>query len=113
MSNFDEVLQDDATNAFCNSDDFAESVRWQPRGGSIATYYAQVFRDPVQKTPGGPQVKMEVHLTRDPDSVKGPASINTGGDKIELKYRVGGSADWYEAIAIARQDTGMWVLNIR
>ena len=113
MSNFDSVLQDDAANAFGNPDEFGESVRYKKRDGTITTFAgAQVFRDPPVNTKGGPVVKMEVHLPRDPAGVRGPADINTGGDEIELKYRVGGAVAWY-GFGLFRQDTGMWILHVK
>lgn len=96
--------------------DFAETVVYRPREGEPRTIQALVDRDPPEALGEDVTTRTPVlHVTVRNDSVAGitAAEVDTGGDRIDLPLRVGGSATTRPIVGIVRQDAGLVTLEVR
>jgi hypothetical protein len=112
-----DLIESDALAVFCNTNDFAETVKYWKRGASTAREIkAVVFREQITAFVEDQQTNLpsfEVHVAN--DSVNGISSdeINTGGDQIELPPRDGKTAERRSITQLVTQDHGMLVIECR
>ena len=112
-----DLIESDALTVFCNTNEFAETVSYWPRGAASArTIKAVVIREQIAAFVEDQQTNLpafEVHVAN--DSVNGISSseLNTGGDQIELPPRDGKPAERRSITQLMTQDHGMLVLECR
>lgn len=96
MSIFSDQLKEDMATVFCNSDEFAETVTYKPRGGGTRAIKAVVDRNPpAYKGPSG-KIVTPVLAIRVPNSATtgiSSAELDTGGDKVSVAKRIGETAE--------------------
>jgi len=108
----DQMAVDSET--FTDTDAFGESVLYSPRNGTAVTIYAVVERDSrrLESMLGEAMIgAVEVWIRN--DSLKGRASIDTGGDRVTLADRMNGTARSMKVAQIIDQDDGMWHLALK
>lgn len=108
----------DALTVFFNPFDFAESVKYWPRGASVGrTINAVVIRDQITTfSEDGGQTNLPAFQVFVANTAAGGISsteINTGGDQIEFPPRDGKTAERRSITQITEQDHGMMVLECR
>lgn len=113
-----DTLTDDASSVFLNTDEFAESVTYKPRG-SVTTrpIRAVVEREQLATVneDGGETVApmFIVHVANDSTLGISSDELDTGGDKISLPVRDGMTASYRAITRLISQDNGMLVLECR
>lgn len=121
MSLKDEIIAD-AGRVFLNSDDFAESVvyhpHWYPTDEPRVprTIKAVVIRNQVAAyTPDGETIlpELEIRVANDATTGISGSEIDTGGDQIEVAFKVGGTAEKRSIQMVTESDEGMLVLICR
>jgi hypothetical protein len=98
VSNFSEVLANDALVCFTGENDFGEAVVYtKARNGGSRTVYAQVFRQTLEPGPGGgaPQPVITVIVANSSTNGIAASELDTGGDTVTLAHRTGGTARAY------------------
>ena len=107
----DGVLGDDANFAFCNADEWGESVTYTPLGGVARTITAVIDRDPPADPSGKvPRPRMTALIQR--HATRGTTSINSGGDTLTLAYRIGGTAEAFLIGAPIKEDQGAFLVPL-
>ena len=104
--------------AFIDSEVFGESITYTPRVGSAVTIYAFVDRNvpvPFESNsvtqPFGKHPNIVVWIRK--HATLGRSSIDTGGDKISVARRKGGTAEAFSVVQVIEQDAGMWKLQLK
>ncbi len=92
---FDSLMLDDMTNVFLNTSEFAETITYNPYGGSPIDISAIVDRDPPQLDGQIARPKMRVTVANDAATGILSSSLNTGADTITVAYRRGGDEASY------------------
>lgn len=97
MSILEKILASSMKFGFVNADLMpgTESIIYVPRTGSSRTIKAQVFRDPVHLDPSVPRPKMRIIVANDSTIGISSSELDTGGDQIEVAYRIGQTAQRY------------------
>jgi hypothetical protein len=97
---------------------FAETVTYTPLNGTAVSRRAVVVRgvpEPLESNSQtqqyGKAVNLIVWIAN--DATNGVASVNTGGDRITVARRLGGTAEAFQVAVILEQDAGMWKLRLR
>lgn len=109
MTNFQQMLQGDAQNVFCNPDEFAEPIEyWSAADLRWTTINAQVFRDPPYAAPNSGSFPAMVIFIASADVPK----LNLGGDKIRVKYKPTLAAQEFLITQFEQLDSAMWQLTI-
>lgn len=110
---FNDIIADLDAESFVDSDVFGEPVLYYPRNADPVTINAVVWRDPPEKrdgVPTGSRPKMIVYIRN--HATAGRSSIDNGGDRIKLAYRLGGEARFFAVTGPVRQDEGLWVVEL-
>ena len=113
-----ESIASDASTIFLQTDDFAESVSYYPRGSSTGrSIRAVVVRDSIQEMTQNDSLvdlpMFEVHVANDSSIGISGTELNTGGDMIEFPTRDGMVATKHTILRLITQDHGMLVLECR
>jgi hypothetical protein len=116
-----DMITDDATAVFLNTDEFAESVTYYPfryPGTALRsnrTITAVVIREQIQAvTQDGSQTvlpRWEVHVANDSTAGISSDEIDLGGDQIGFPPRDGQTAERRSIVRLVTQDSGMLVLE--
>lgn len=116
-----DMITDDATAVFLNTDEFAESVTYYPHRypgtalRSNRTITAVVIREQIQAiTQDGSQTvlpRWEVHVANDSTAGISSDEIDLGGDQIGFPPRDGQTAERRSIVRLVTQDSGMLVLE--
>ncbi len=112
---FKDNLRRDALNSFLNTNEFAESIQYTPKGGTPKTIKAVINRKRL--TPGGEesgrvlQDQVEILIANDP--VYGVSVINKGGDEVLFPEVLGGIDVNFVVIDVLGEDQGMWHLLVQ
>ena len=113
-SAFDELF---ATAGFPDLlDNFGEPVTYTPRGGSPVEVVAIITRDPARAFEVNGKVitpRFLVRLTNSPELGVAVESVNTGGDRITLKYMPpDATAKEHTVVALLSTDSGVIELAV-
>lgn len=110
-----DQLKVDALNCFLNTNEFAEDIKYTPKGGVQKTIKAVVNRKRL--TPGGEesgrilQDQLEIYIAN--DSVYGASSINKGGDEVLFPEVLGSIDVNFIVVDILGEDNGIWHLLVQ
>jgi hypothetical protein len=117
MGLLDDQLDADAEE-FCNTDVFGEAITYTPLNGSAKSINAVVMRgvpEPLESNSEtrqqGKSINLVVFIRN--DATYGVTSVDTGGDKITVARRKGGTAEAINVGQVIEQDAGMWKLRLR
>lgn len=111
-----DVIQADASAVFCNTDDFAEVVKYYPRTGTARSVNAIVIREALAVLPedGDAVIPLfEVHVANTATNGITSDELNLGGDRLEFAVRVGGATTRRTITKLLSHDEGMLVLECR
>jgi hypothetical protein len=95
-ANFDAAMQADAAAILGADGEFAEAVTYKPRHGATRAIYASVIRNPLATPQELRSEKVPaLHITVQNSATTGisSAELDTGGDRIALKLKLGDTAD--------------------
>lgn len=112
---FKDNLRRDALNSFLNTNEFAETIQYTPKGGSPKTIKAVISRKRL--APGGEesgrvlQDQIEILIANDP--TYGVSLINKGGDEVLFSEILGGIDVNFVVVDILGEDQGMWHLLVQ
>ena len=112
---FKDQLKLDALNCLLNTNEFAENIRYTPKGGTQKTIKAIVNRKRL--IPGGEesgrilQDQLEIFIAN--DSVYGVSSVNKGGDEVLFPEILGGIDVSFVIVDILGEDQGLWHLLVQ
>jgi hypothetical protein len=110
-----DLIESDAATVFCNTNDFAETVTYYPRGGGSRSINAVVSREQIATFgPDGGQINLpsfQVHVANSATTGISSSELNMGGDEIELPPRDGKTAVRKQIMQLLIQDHGMLVLE--
>lgn len=107
MSEFRDQLDDDMTTVFLDTEEFAESVMWTPKGGSPVPIDALVRRERLTTRPtdGSVALSWPLTLTVKRDDVD-PFTRN--GDAVSVAEVFGGTpVTWRASHLIAQNPTAL------
>jgi hypothetical protein len=111
-----DMIESDAIDVFCNTDDFAESITYYPRSGLSRSIKAVVFREQLAILPedGDNVVPMfEVHVSNTCTDGIASDELNLGGDMLEFAVRVGQPIQRRSITKLLGHDEGMLILECR
>lgn len=109
-------IKSDAGTVFLRSDDFAETVTYYPHVGFGETETSReikaiVIRNQIETSSadGGDVVipVFEVYVKNDSTLGISSSELDTGGDKILIATRIGGTAKKRSIVYLVDQDEGM------
>lgn len=109
----DQIMADYDASAFVDPDVFGEEIIYKPLAGAPVKINAIVVRDPPEfRSVAGAsrRPKMLVYVRN--HRTKGRESINTGGDRVHVAYRIGSCAEDFSVTGPVTQDAGMWQLEL-
>lgn len=112
---FKDNLRTDALNSFLNTNEFAETIQYTPKGGTLKTIKAVINRKRIN--PGTEesgrvlQDQIEILIANDP--AYGVSLINKGGDEVLFPEVLGGIDVNFVVIDILGEDQGMWHLLVQ
>jgi hypothetical protein len=110
MSVFDDILVDDAVNAFCGMDEFEESIVYKNKAGVSRTINAIVIRDNTDEVTHGIAQSMSVFVPNHATSGILTTEIDLGGaDILIVPWKKGKTPDEKDRHAIVdmpAQDAG-------
>ena len=112
---FKDNLKRDALNSFLNTNEFAESIQYTPKGGMQKTIKAVINRkllNPGTEESGRIlQDQIEILIANDP--TYGISLINKGGDEVLFPEVLGGIDVNFVVVDILGEDQGMWHLLVQ
>ncbi len=112
---FKDNLKRDALNLFLNTNEFAETIQYTPKGGAPKTIKAVINRRRLN--PGGEesgrtlQNQLEILIAN--DSVYGVSAVNKGGDQVFFPEVLGGADVNFVVVDILGEDQGVWHLLVQ
>jgi hypothetical protein len=117
MGLLDDQLDADAVS-FVDTDVFGEAITYTPLNGAAVSINAVVMRgvpEPLESNSEtrqqGKSINLVVFIRN--DATYGVTSVDTGGDKITVARRKGGTAEAINVGQVIEQDAGMWKLRLR
>lgn len=113
-----DSIESDALTVFLQTDDFAETVQYWPRGALTArTIKAVVIRESIQTLSENNSETVlpmfEVHVANDATNGISSTELDCGGDQIAIPPRDGYAASRRAVYRLVTQDHGMLVLECR
>lgn len=123
MTNFENILSDDAISVFSGADNLGELVTYKNKLGVQTTFAAQVFREPPApiSNSGGPTNRskfaaaLSVFLPRDPLYVNGipEPPDRSGADSVIVAEVYGGTPIAIAITSILSSDPGGWLVKLK
>lgn len=111
MSFEDQVAIDIRQNVF-NTDEFAETVTYTPKGGVAKSIKAVVQRDPIRLIGGQREYPTKtVRLRIQKDATYGVDTVKVSGDTVTLPLVVGGVPEELVVTTILKQNAFMWLVE--
>ena len=107
----DQVMTDLRSNVF-NTDEFAETIVYTPKGGVAKSIKAVVTRNPIRLIGGShefPTKTVDVRIQK--DATYGAETIKVSGDTITLPLVVGGTPEELVITRIIKQNAFMWLVE--
>lgn len=101
-------------NVFLNTDEFADTVSYTPKGGVAKSIPAIIERQPISPDEEGRGriLGKEAVITIHNDATNGVASVDTNGDAVTFPALPGGSnVDWH-VISIEESSDVYWKLRV-
>ena len=102
MSLLNEQLAYDSAS-FIDTDAFGEAITYKPNGAANVALNAVVHRLGEENL---------LHIRIANHATLGRTSIDTGGDRINVAARYGGTAADHIVSAVLEQDAGTWLLQV-
>lgn len=113
MGHLNDVMSTWDAAAFVDTDHFGETVNYKTKAGIVKAISANIWRNPPQQRDGvnvGSGPHMIVYIRN--DATDGVTEINTGGDAIEVAYRLGEDPEYYLIHGPVTQDAGIWHIEL-
>ena len=112
---FKNELSKDMINTFLNTDEFAETVVYTPKGEAPREIKAIVNRRRIEPRAEdmGRVLTKEVELIVANDAEAGIVSVNKGQDEVSFPEVTGGPAISWIVTDILNQDEGAWHLLLQ
>lgn len=110
---FDSLLISAATEML---KEFGEPIKYLPAGGGEREITAIIIREPISPLGGAPHGHGPLtHTKVANNSTAGISSseVDTGGDKVEIKVKIGQAVQQRPITKILKQDAGMMKLEVR
>jgi hypothetical protein len=110
-----EGLSQDIINCFLNTDEFAETIIYAPKGGVSKDIKAIVNRRRIEPAAedSSRTLYREVEIIIANDPIYGVSSVNKGQDEVSLSEVIGGPAISWVVVDIMNQDEGAWQLLLQ
>ena len=115
MSLHDTIIAD-ASNVFCNLEDFGETVTYYNRDGDARDIKAIVVRDALEVLSEAGDVtslSFAVHVVNSAALGISSEEIDRGGDMIEFPSQIGQEATRRSIVRILEHDEGMISIECR
>lgn len=116
MNLLDSIIIDDALLAFNDQDTFAEALTYVPRTGATRAIYGIIDREPAAtraEVDAGVAPKLVVSVQNHATYGISLTELQTGGDRILVKRRLGGTeADYHLLPMPSGQDVGWLTFRI-
>lgn len=94
----------------------AERILYRPRSGSIRAIQAVISRNeagPLIGIEGGSRPRFEVLVRNDSGKGISSATVDTGGDKLDLAPRVNEPPETFRIDEIINQDAGLMLIAVQ
>lgn len=114
MGLLDDLISHEA-NLLQDTDGMGESIGYTPYGLSEITITAIVNREPPKRDTESPNAAsnvLEIFIRRDANGVKGPASVQAGGDRVSVAKVYGESATTLRVRKVLSSDAAGWLLEV-
>jgi len=111
---FKTQMVNDMANCILNTNEFAETVIYTPKGGTAKEIKAVITRRPPEPddSVSGRVLQDQVEVSIVNDATYGIATVSLGGDTVVFpKYAGGANVTWL-VTAVSAQDEGAWRLIV-
>jgi len=115
MTNFKTKLDEDVSDCFLNTDEFAETITYTPSGGTGKSIKAVVKRERLNTSneDTGRVLLNQAEIFVANDSIAGVSSVSKGADKVSFPALSGGSNATWLVVDIIEHDDAMWHLLVQ
>lgn len=106
---FEEDLQEDMNNEFCDTDEFAESIVYTPKASTPETIPAIVIRNQINSQGESRILHKTMQIVISNAVI---TEIDTTGDKVTVSPLPGQEAVDHDVVRIIESGQGHWKLEI-